>query len=63
MKKPLLKSEIAFSLGKAARSCQSIREIFESLEIMQEEIDKIDKAIVTIEIEIDKEIDALREQT
>ncbi len=62
MKKPLLKSEIAFSLGKAARSCQSIREIFESLDVSKEEIDKIHKALITIEIEIDKEIDALREQ-
>lgn len=62
MKKPLLKSEIAFSLGKAARNSQSIREIFESLEIRQEEIERIEKALTTIEIEIDKEIDALREQ-
>lgn len=59
MKKPVLKADAALILGKAAQHCKSLRDIFDALD---KNFEDIDRALLSIEVEIDKQIDTLRDQ-
>jgi len=58
MKKPVFKSDVAFVLGKAAQHCKGIREIFEAINV--EHTDDMERALISIEHQVDMEIDKLK---